>query len=296
MPSDDGLTPVEREKVRAERAIATRDEIAEMDNIFGMGDSQPGSGPVEPESTPEPAPVLTREPEELPIAAESVETPVAEASPETPAEEDEYDFSFINDMARDAIIRMSQVEQTPQPQPQPQPAPEPVQPTPQFVQQAAPAQALSLVTVEEMNEAFNSPEQMIALMQRVYQKAREDAIEQSLLRLPQVARQVSAQVIDQAELVRKFYDANQELKPYKDFVRYCAMQVEAKHPDWSYEKVAEETARVAKNRLPALRSARSTSRQSPALPGSGRSVQRRGNPTQALTALEQEISEMPDRF
>lgn len=292
MGEDGKMSPEERERLRRERQQAAEAEMAEMDTIYegGFGDE----GPIRPtEEAIQDELVVEEQIVEEPIQIESRVEEVVETPIEEPVPEDEYDFSFINDLARDAIMRQAvtqqqPVEQTVQTQPIAQIPPVP------------PVQLDGLVTLEEMTSAFESPEKFLEVLNKVattvYQRATLDAQEQALLRLPQVARNVSMQVIDQAALVQKFYKENAELVPYKDFVRYCAMQVEAKHPDWSYEAVAEETAKIAKHRLPLLRKAQKESKQRPALPGSGRVAQRRGSPAQGLTALERELADMPDNF
>lgn len=294
MPSDDGLTPQERARQRAEREAATTAEISEMDDVIYHGGA-PKEDPIVEEPVAE-KPIVEEPVVEEPIVAEApIETPVVE----TPPPEDEYDFDFINEMARAAIVRNSGEVVQPQPQVQPQ-AQVPVQPQQApVVQQPAPSANIleGLVTLEEMNEAFNSPEAFLKILNKVANTAHQRAVEESLTRLPKVARQVSMQIADQAEIVRKFYADNPELVQFKDFVRYCATQVEAKHPDKDYEWIANETARLAKSRLPLLRSAKQSAPAArPALPGSGRANRGGRVPTQQLSAMEREIAEMPDGF
>jgi hypothetical protein len=294
MPSDDGLTPEERRKVREERETQMANEIAEM---------EPGYIAEEVE-----APVVEEEPvvvEEPVVEEPVVEEPVVEGSEEAPvvegaAEEDDYDFSFINEMARNAILKM---ESASTPTSAPTAAPQaiaPASPVP-ISSPPAPIGLTELITITEMEEAFTSPEKFLDVLNKVasgvYQRATADAEERALVRLPQVARQVSMQVADQAEIVREFYKTNKELVPYKDFVRYCAMQVEAKHPDWTYDKVSEETAKVAKSRLPSLRRAQRDAAGRPALPGAGRNAPRKDRAlNQSLSAMERDIASMPDKF
>lgn len=276
MPSNDGLTPAQREAARREHEAAAMAEMDEMDNVILRG-AEPAATEQVQESAPESEPV--EEVEELPLEAAAEEVPTEEGI-EAEAPEDEYDFNFINELARNALMQQAAPVATPAPvvtAPAPAPTPAP--------------QQIAVATLEEMNEAFTSPEKFIELLDKVAMRAEERA----LLRLPQVARQVSMQVIDHATAVQEFYNKNPELKQYHDFVGYCARVVEAKHPDWTNDKVAEETARVAKSQIPALRRAQQAGKARPALPGAGRTQQRRATAASTgLSALQKEIDEMPN--
>lgn len=278
----DKMTPAEREELRKKRQAEAEAEIGQMDDIIFGSSSTPAEEPVV-----EPEPVQAVEPEPEPESV--IEPEPVQVSPEVAPVEDEYDFSFINEMARDAIARMTGQPQAPAPEP---PTPSAQTPTPAPTPVAAPPQPIvppgQLVSLEEMQAAFDSPEKMVELMGKVYAKAKQDAIQEAA----QQASQATIQVTEAAERQRTFYEANPELKPYHDFVRYCAIQVERKHPDWNYDQVVKEVVKVAKEQLPRIRQPKS----GPALPGSGGGSNRRGAPTPKATSLEAEIASMPDRF
>lgn len=286
MPSDDGLTPQQREAARREHEAAAIAEIEEMDNVILHG-AEPKS--VEPVSTPEtttPTTVVSEDALEVAGLVTEVEhegtTPLEDETVLGAEPSDEYDFNFINELARNAMLR-----QVPVPTTNTAAA---TAATGASVA-ATPQQQITIATLEEMNEAFTSPEKFVELLDKVAMRAEERA----LLRLPQVARQVSMQVIDHAAAVQEFYNKNPELKQYHDFVGYCARVVESKHPDWAPSQVAEETARVAKSQIPALRRAQQVSKPRPALPGAGRTQQRQAAAAAAgLSALQKEIDEMPN--
>lgn len=218
-------------------------------------------------------------------------------------EDDGYDFSFINELARQAL---GQPKQEAPVAPTPTPAPAPVAPeaAPIVMPQAplvAPVQVSvpqDLVTVDEMTAAFDSPQKMVELLQKVYLQARSDAVvdavQQSLMALPNAVRPVLAKETAFVEMVKNFYQENPELNNYRDFVRYCAVQVENEHPEWSPQDVMKETAKVAKKRLPMLREAmhRESRQSKPSF------VDQRGPKTKPsgkkLSRLEQELASMPD--
>lgn len=284
MPSDDGLTPQQREAARREHEAAAMAEMDEMDNVILHG-AEPVATEPEPAPSPELEPGEEVEAPPLEVAAEEVPVEEGVESETPPEDEDEYDFNFINELARNAMLQHAPLQPVAA---APTPAAAPVAPAP--VAASAPQQ-IAIASLEEMNEAFTSPEKFIELLDKVAMRAEERA----LLRLPQVARQVSMQVIDHAAAVQEFYNKNPELKQYHDFVGYCARVVESKHPDWAADKVAEETARVAKSQIPALRRAQQAGKQRPALPGAGRAQQRRtAAANSGLSALQKEIDEMPN--
>jgi len=268
------MTPEEREELQKKRASDMESEIQEMDQIYTRKEEVEGS---EISTVDEVSSVA----EEAPMV-ETTSKVVEASQPELPGastdEPTDYDFSFINDLAREATIKQSEASASS----------EASQPT----VVATPTPRPAIATVPEMEEAFNSPEKFLELLARVEQRATEAA----LLQLPKVSRQVAIQVIDHAEMVSKFYQANPELVPYKDFVSFCARQVEASHVDWPREKVLEETARLAKSRLPSWVRASRASQPKPALPGGGRVSQRRSSVGGTLSALEQDIANMPDSF
>jgi len=269
------MTPEEREELRKKRASDMESEIQEMDQIYTkedeVGESESSIGDEISPAIEEAAPAVE-------TTTEVVEASLPNVSEASSDEPSDYDFSFINDLAREATIKQSEASTSL----------EASQPT----TVATPIHRPAVATVQEMEEAFNSPEKFLELLTKVEQRATEAA----LLQLPKVSRQVAIQVIDHAEMVSKFYQANPELVPYKDFVSYCARQVEASHVDWPREKVLEETARLAKSRLPSLVRASRASQPKPALPGGGRVSQRRSSVGRTLSALEQDIANMPDSF
>ena len=287
MPSDDGLTPEQRAAVRAEREAATLAEINEMDDVILRGAEPRAEEEPVVEEQPQAADEPLDEYEPLPTAAAASETPVEEVTPE-----DEYDFDFINEMARNAIVRQVQPAAVTEPTPT-------MATQAQLAPMATPPQTIPtepLATLEEMQAAFESPQAFLTLLERVENRATQRAKEQSLLALPSVATQVAIQVAERAAIRQKFFQENPELAKYTDFVRYCALQVESKHPDWSEQQLAAETAKLAKSRLPELRRAQRADKPRPALPGSGRVQQRRaGAAASGLSTLQKEIDEMPDR-
>lgn len=292
----------EEKKAAAERreqqAASVLEDINLMDDTISgkIPESQLLSAPQAPETIEEPAEKESFEAE--PIVAEP--EPEVEVIPEptamqpvavTPPIEDEYDFSFINELARQALTGAptTQVASTPV-----TPTTPPVQITPTVA-----TTPTDLISVEEMSAAFESPQKMVELLGKVYQRALSDAVQRSLMELPNAVRPVIKQESDLAELAANFYKGNPELNNYRDFVQYCAVQVESKHPDWTPKQVMDETAKVAKARIPMLREAMQRQKRAPTKPSFvGDQAQRGKNKPAAakLSALEADIASMPNSF
>lgn len=296
------MTYEEKEAQRQEREQQIMADIDEMDNSLDPG--LRSDGPVE-ETLSDEVPIDEHEdrvvaeagPDDL-IEEVKREAEKAEAeAKEKPAEEtpsDEYDFTaFINEMARQALGK-APVAPTPVPTPTPPVAP-PVEAPPIVQTPAVPIDTLpsDLLTVEEMDQAFNSPQKMVELFQKVYMRAKVDAIQQSLTMLPNVIRPALAQETALHEMVSTFYKENPELNEYRDFVQYCATQVENAHPDWSPKQVMSETAKVAKGRLPSLREAHQRERKvKPSFVD--QKVSSNKPSSKQMSRLEQELAAMPD--
>jgi hypothetical protein len=271
------------EEDKIERASRNRQEDKEMfEDINAMEIDSVGfkerPEEVRPEETPEETPEIISSTGD-PIEPEEVEEPEIISS--AGVENTDEDIAYLNELARQAASnRVSQVETEVQ-------------------QPVAVTVPTDLVSMEELEAAFQSPEAMMKVLQNIYLRAVKDSttnsVQQALLKLPTVSRQVVMQVVNQAELASRFYKDNSDLAPYKDFVQYTAMGVETEHPDWNHEAILKETATLVRKRIPALRAARAgqVAADRPALPGSQRSVRRQAA-TPAVSALERELSDMPE--
>jgi hypothetical protein len=236
---------------------------------------------------------------ELQDSAETEVESTEEKSAEEAKPDDEYDFSFINELARQALGKQTEVVQPVQEQPVVQsPQAQPVaQPSPQ-TQLSSMVAPQDLVSLDEMRSAFESPEKMIELIGKVYIRARadatQDAVQTALMSLPNVVRPLLVQEASLAEMVKTFYVENPELDGYRDFVQYCATQVESAHPDWSPKQVMAETAKVAKGRLPALREAVQRERKQ-VKPSFVDQKSTTNKPSaKQVSRLERELAAMPD--
>jgi hypothetical protein len=297
---------------REEMARETLEDINLMDDV--MSGKIPESQIIQEDSPAE----LTKEPEAKDADTTEVsDNMVASADPttvdvdsttttrtETKTEletTDDYDFvDFLNSMSRDALGKKSATTPPTPVVSTPTTIPKPVTPQPAAV---APKMTLEvpqdLCTIDEMNAAFQDPAKMMELFGKIYLRAASDGAQSALMRLPDVARPLFAQEHELATLAREFYEKNPELNNYRDFVQYCATQVESKNPGWTPRQIFEETARVAKQKIPMLKEAATRQKRAAAKPAFVDAQSQKGTnkPSSGkLSALEAELAAMPDGF
>lgn len=301
MSDEEKLAAIQR---REEQERATQADLEQMDAVLSgtitesqiIDNSADIAAPVTEEMVvPEESAVPDATGDEVVAEGEpDLSAPVEPAQPVEP--DDGYDFSdFINSMARDALGKQPVVQPV---QEQPvAPTPAPVAPvTPQQMTLEVPQ---DLISLDDMNEAFQDPAKMIALIGKVYLRAASDGAQAALIRLPNAVRPVVAQEAELAKMVTTFYEKNPELSNYRDFVQYCAAKVETEHPEYSPSKVMEETAKVAVARLPMVKEAAARQKRAPAKPSFIGAQNQRGKNTPAaakMSALDRELAEMPDKF
>jgi len=83
------------------------------------------------------------------------------------------------------------------------------------------------------------------VLNRTYQKAVADATQKLLHELPAVIETRKTA----EEKAKAFFKKHKELERHRDFVSYVARSLAAKHPEWSEQKLLDETARIAKKEL-----------------------------------------------
>lgn len=106
-------------------------------------------------------------------------------------------------------------------------------------------ESINFLTEEEIENLQDNPETMNAVLNRVYQQARQDALKS----IPDVVRKTTDRQIAIKDKVRDFYTDNPDLKSNRDFVSYVASEVEAENPDKDLDWIFEKTAKEARDRL-----------------------------------------------
>ena len=100
-------------------------------------------------------------------------------------------------------------------------------------------------TKEEIDQLIDNP----ALIQIALNKVRRDAIESVLGTLPQIAGNIVQQQFDAYRASQDFYEANEDLSPYREFVKTTYMTVQAQNKELPLEKILAETAAQARKSL-----------------------------------------------
>jgi hypothetical protein len=271
MDSSLNLTEYERKESKDE-GEESKDETEKEDEVFD--DTNTSSEDAEETKLDE---------EEITDKVVAEEEPEKKDKDESSSEEGtDYDLSFINELSRRAMgLEASQKKLS-------------EEKTSAVATQDQVAETIEeLISSKEMIEAFEDPEKMLSLFKRVYVKAKTDAIEHSLRSLPQVVQPVIAQQAMVMEAAQKFYRDNPDLSKYRDFVQYCAQQIESAHPDWGFEQVFAETAKIARERLPMLKTSQRARVEKPKF-AAGQKSTRNKPAKEKLSALELEIASMPD--
>lgn len=286
------------------KANEANELLQEIDDI-DMAGTMPTEEPP-PEETQDQVPEEVISDSEEQVAGEVFEETVAEAvpgqedtqqvAPEEPPNEAEYE-EFLSELTAAAArgYEGPPTEQpTPPPQLQPEMTPGRFNGPPEQVVQTPPTEPARIVSVEEMQEAFESPEKMVTLMHKVYHKG----VETTMAMLPGMVGSLYAGEARRLEARQRFFTDNPELAKYPDFVTFIAKKVDAANPGMKIDEKFKLIASTAKKQLPMLlRATRDRARQQQTQPTfAAQKPGQRQRKAPKPTALEAELNEMPDRF
>ena len=229
--------------------------------------------------------------------AEEAETSEAEEEEEgSEAAEDDTEVAEGDDLetlkAQNAQL-LAQVNELSGVTPVPKPAEKPAE----GQENPKPEAEIDFLGDQDLEELLDSKENFNKFMNQVYQQARRDAAEQTLLSIPSV---VGNQVRMQTSLnnaIKEFYDDNPELAQARPYVGRVADQVASENPDWTMSQIFAEVATRAKKGLglstkPGKKSAKKPTRK-PGLPsrsGGGS----RPKPAERISEVEQDIADTFD--
>jgi len=106
---------------------------------------------------------------------------------------------------------------------------------------------------DKFNDALLTPEALNSLLTQVYERAKNDAIEestkQSLQQTPEVVTRLVSSRMELQNAINEFYQVNPDLREYKQFVGMIATELRANNPDWDTPKLMEGVAKESKKRL-----------------------------------------------
>ncbi len=150
----------------------------------------------------------------------------------------------------------------------------------------------------DFDEIFENPDQFKKVLLDVANTVRRQTEEALYKNLPQVVGNVTGQQLELRKAADTFYDKNPELASVKPYVAKVTAQVADKHPDWSFEQILAETAKVARKGLGLEGLAKeeakkkTKAKQKPAFADAKRRSNKRSKAGSDLSELEQEISEL----
>ena len=243
---------------------ALEKEVNELDGFFESGEEGQAEGASDP-----PADEPTLEDDGDPRAAEDTPTepdpgpePEPERSPEQPPAEDITDSlrKQINEQNK-LIMEMQrklQAGTVATPPASPPPAATPVQATPAQPPPAPKELAdVDYVSGLDMDDISADPEVFNQILNKVVRnavaaartEATNEAVQKTLLAIPQV---IQAQIHQQTfinEAVNSFYKENSDLQPVKETVAQVAQNIAAEHPEYDVTKLFTEAAKVTRTVL-----------------------------------------------
>ena len=232
LPASDGggEPPVPETPPSAEAAPPAESPSAAVE-----GEPPPQVEGAPPEGTPSP----------------KVEAPTPSAPPAQAAEEltKEQMLEKEVELLRSELVKFTDKAMGVAPPAQAKPG-EPMHPSGKPVVQPArqpqPPKILNFIKDEGMfDETMKSAENMNALLTMVVRTAVE-GVQRSIPSL--VSNMVNHQV-SLKTAANEFYKEHQDLVPHRSFVGFVANEITSQHPDWSLEKVLQETNTEARKRL-----------------------------------------------
>ena len=200
----------------------------------------------------EPPPQVEGAPPPEGTPSPKVETPTPSAPPAQAAEEltKEQMLEKEVELLRSELVKFTDKAMGVAPPVQAKPGEgQPIHPSGRpVVQPARPQQpqVLNFIKDEGMfDETMKSAENMNALLTMVVRTAVE-GVQRSIPTL--VSNMVNHQV-SLKTAANEFYKEHQDLVPHRSFVGFVANEITSQHPDWSLEKVLQETNTEARKRL-----------------------------------------------
>lgn len=148
-----------------------------------------------------------------------------------------------------------------------------------------------LTDEDDIDDILSEREKLEGLLQRVYERAREDALPQEYRNLPSfLGEQVQRQMVLR-EGIREFFNANSDLLAVRKTVGAVTNEVVAEHPDWNLAQVLTEAETRTRTLLGIKKPKVKTDERNPALGGKGSSRKKTGD---NRTAMQKEIDDLID--
>ena len=242
-----------------------KSDVQEMNKSFGyeLSTESEEEETTKEEDTANEEEVNKQEDPELDGAAEEIlEDLEGETEEEDEPEEDEKD-KVINDLKR--RLEKLEKEKSSEPNPEPDPDPKPAEETLEFVTQEF------IGEDEDLEDLISEPGKLNKVFNKVYQQAVTDTrktLGEGVLRaIPEIVRANVSAISELQKSSDKFYEENEDLKPFKKVVAAVFEEIASDNPGKSYNELLPDVADEARKRLDLHKKATSTStRKSPKLP------------------------------
>ena len=161
-------------------------------------------------------------------------------------------------------------------------------PTPAAV---VPGKPKFLTENDDIDDILSERDKLEGLLQRVYERAREDALPQEYKDLPSfLGEQVQRQMVLR-EGVREFFSANSDLLAVRKTVGALTNEVVAEHPEWNLSQVLTEAETRTRTLLGIKKPVVRTDGRNPALGGKGSSRKKTGD---TRTSMQKELDDLMD--
>lgn len=162
------------------------------------------------------------------------------------------------------------------------------------------------VTTEEFDAIQTDPQKLNEVLQKVYQRAREDAYQASLKDIPDVISQTQARQQTMRQTIQEFYEENPDLSDYGKYIGYEANRLKAENPDKPIKEILDEAGQNVREELKIEKKAEEKERetrekekdeqgQGPAFAKSG-SGKRTGAKTDTRTDFDKQADAMLEGF
>ena len=219
---------------------ALEDEVNDLD--FSPGEVAEG---LDVGANPEPEEVKTEEPVlEEPVVVEAPKTqePVAQPA-QTPEVQPTLvvpETSRVEELVKQVETLSQQILQMKAQ------APVTTPPSKESAPQAQPTEAFDYLDGLDLDDVTTDPKLFNNVLSKIESRIRgaiaEETTRSTLMAIPDVVQYQIKQQAALDELVREFYDGNQDLKPVKHTVAMVAQNIASEHPDWTVKQVFEESA------------------------------------------------------
>lgn len=145
-----------------------------------------------------------------------------------------------------------------------------------------------------IDDVVTKPELFVKVLKGVEERAREEAVTRVITQIPNIVIRYIQQHNALQKATTEFYESNSDLAQARKTVGAFANEVSSEHPDWTLEKVLDETAIRARKALGIVKQVQSKSKVKPGDTGLVKGPGKTGVKGKVgnLSGLQKEISDL----